>query len=267
VNDLLGQAAPTDAPFPQQPQPVPNYCSDLLSLGAEATAVHKQNTPNPFDMAGMSQNIPAVTATTNTAPANQTTAPGSANLTPRDSMSSHPQSSGEMSRVSPTTFSQSNQQSMMQNQNTPAAFSTEQTPQHVFNQPHVGSAPFYTHPMQQQINQQPLMQHRHSAPVHVPPQQMLHPQQPRHTIAFGQQPQQPQPMQQMQQPPHQWGHAPQQSVPPYHQPQGFQASMSPQNYQEGCQQQQQFQQGIPPQQHPPQQQSKPNMSMFDPMAK
>jgi hypothetical protein len=44
--------------------------------------------------------------------------------------------------------------------------------------------------------------------------------------------------------------------------------MSAQNYQQGCQQQQQeqqFQQGIPPQQHPPQKQSKANMSMFDPI--
>jgi hypothetical protein len=67
-----------------------------------------------------------------------------------------------MTRVSPTTFSQPNQQSMTQNQNTPVAFSTKQKPQHGFNQPHVGSAPFYTHSMQQQINQQPLVQHHHS---------------------------------------------------------------------------------------------------------
>ncbi|KAL7519942.1 hypothetical protein ACHAWX_004696 [Stephanocyclus meneghinianus] len=273
VDDLLGQDSfSTTTSGRSQPG---NYSSDLLSLGLDDES---RNKPNPFDMAAMTYNVPEASSTSKPASVNQQilqqmvnqkASPATNNVTPPNGCASQPQSNNQILPLSsPTSSMQPKQQEMTQHQSAHVPFPSQLFPQQGMHHPPAqGSVGFHAQPMQQQqtrmvpnqgvVNQTPLQTVQHS----VAPQQML-PQfqsQPRMISII--QPQQPP----IQHPVQQWGHAP---MPPC-QTQGFQAGMPPSGRYQNAMQPPQF----PQQQEqqtpslPRQQQSRPNFSMFDPMAK
>eukprot|EP00804_Cyclotella_cryptica_P003230 CCRYP_010488-RA/>CCRYP_010488-RA protein AED:0.00 eAED:0.00 QI:141/1/1/1/0/0/2/132/1155 len=259
VNDLLGQDSFSSSSSGRS-QPG-SYSSDLLSLGFEAIPKGNGNQPNPFDMVAMTQNVPLPTA------------PATNNASPPNDCASPPHSNNEvMPRSSPTSFMQQKQQEMTEQQTAHVPFPSQRTiQQETHHPPFQGSAALHAPPIQQQqtgmmpnqgvINQPPFQAMQRS----VAQQQMYSPHQSQPTMASFIQPQ-------IQHQPQQWCHASPQPMPPC-QPQGYQVGIPPSGGFQNAMQPPQFSHGLqkqPEQQKTPplpQQQSRQNFSMFDPMAK
>ena len=245
VNDLLGQEAPSINSLP--PPQTTNYSSDLLSLGVEAPSNENQQLPNPFDMAVMNQNMPTANGVVNVVPMNtsarqisqQQMPPATSNVSSTNSnQSSQSQQNQVTLRASPPLLTQPIQQRIPQHQ-------TQSAPA-LFPQVIPGSVPPMQQQMQHQQNQGILQQP--GQPIQIPSQQQ--------TQRFDYQQSPPVQQPYMQQPQQQGGNAIQQ-----HGPQGFGTGMP---HQGGSQYQHGFHQ---PPSLPQQQPNKPNVSMFDPMAK
>jgi hypothetical protein len=257
TNDLLGQE--TSSNNAQVTAQSTNYSSDLLSLGFEVTSNESQsNVPNPFDMATMAQSMPAAVNTAS----NAASVVPTLQQTPTSNVSSQPSTNGETPRASAPTFPQPTYQPVPQQQAQPVATFTQPTYQPMPQQqaqPVANPAQQVLQPMYQQVQHQtnqPMPNQgtiQNSSPPAMMPQQsqaMMPSFANQQPMTASRQPyimqpqQQPHPMQQQQQ----WA---------VQQPSGgFQNPTHPQ----------QFQQGYPQQQQPTQP-SKPNFSMFDPMAK
>ena len=240
TNDLLGQDSTPRNSSTDVTQSA-NYSSDLLSLGLEAVSTDGKKMSNPFDTATMSNSLPEASPITNETAENHSV---------NHNIPQEPMQPISITAASSSAYKLNSSQQPLD------GGVTHQFPHHITQQGQQQfSAPQmqHTHQQTQQLINQPGIIHSSPPPIQTQPQQQhmtqIYPNQHPH-------------MQHNQPPQHQqqWNSAVQQV------PQGFGNTMMPPGGARSAMQPPQFQQ---PQQPPQQQQqsSKPNFSMFDPMAK